>query len=316
VLEIFGSGIFQSNLACRKLRHPHVVSVLGAHISESGPDMYIVTEFMPRGSVSDLLHNKNLVIEYEHVRKIALDCCKGMAYLHRYNVIHRDLKTPNLLVDNQWKVKVSDFGLSRMVKGSDTAQSLTACGTPSWAAPEVLNDQRYSQKADVYSFAICLWELCTRKDPYADMTAPQVVIFIAVKGKRLKIPKSIPPVFDTLIRETWITDPDLRPDFVALSDRFEAIKVLPVPVQPHPYELSSLSSPPPPKATNQYPSSLNPKNVSINNTEPIIPAHYMTDPDHDDSNKPLLPSTDSIVGIEDENDSFNTTYSDTTEYSV
>jgi len=286
-----------------------VVSFLGAHISESGPDMYIVTEFMPRGSVSDLLHNKNLVIEYEHVRKIALDCCKGMAYLHRYNVIHRDLKTPNLLVDNQWKVKVSDFGLSRMVKGSDTAQSLTACGTPSWAAPEVLNDQRYSQKADVYSFAICLWELCTRKDPYADMTAPQVVIFIAVKGKRLKIPKSIPPVFDTLIRETWITDPDLRPDFVTLSDRFEAIKVLPEPVHPHPYELSSLSSPPTKAAKN--PSSFDPKIVSINNSEPIIPVHYMPD-----DSKPLLPSHDSFVGIQDEDDSFNTTYSDTTDYSV
>jgi serine/threonine protein kinase len=249
-----------------KLRHPHIVTFMGAHISD-GPDMYIVTEFMHRGSVSDLLHNKNLVIEYEHVRNISLDCCRGMAYLHRNDVIHRDLKTPNLLVDNNWKVKVSDFGLSRFVKDSETAQRLTACGTPSWAAPEVLNDQKYSQKADVYSFAVCLWELCTRKDPYADMNAPQVVIFVAIKDKRLKIPKSTPKHFADLIKDTWKTNPDERPDFTTLADRLEdLVSHVSPPLHPHPYELSTTISH----------VSQNPPPISIN--DEVIPDNFKPAP--------------------------------------
>jgi len=278
-----------------KLIHPHVVTFLGAHISD-GPNMYIVTEFMERGSVSDLLHNKNLVVEYEHVRSIAKDCCKGMAYLHHNNVIHRDLKTPNLLVDNQWKIKVSDFGLSRFVKDSDTAQRLTACGTPSWAAPEVLNDLKYSQKADVYSFAICLWELCTRKDPYTNMSAPQVVLFVAVKNKRLKIPKSVPQAFVDLINDTWKTDPNDRPEFITLADRFEALSNIPVPLQPYPYELSALA---------HLSQNLRPDSLSINDeviADKFKPAPPVT-----------LLDTARVVGINADDSSSS---SENTEYTI
>lgn len=102
-----------------------------------------------------------------------------MAYLHGAQIIHRDLKSHNLLVDRHWTIKVGDFGLSRAM--DQTASTMTACGTPCWTAPEVLNNERYTIKADVYSFGICLWEMCTREDPYEGMPPYNVIIAVATK---------------------------------------------------------------------------------------------------------------------------------------
>jgi len=135
------------------LRHPYIVLFMGACIKT--PDLFIVTEFMSNGSVRELLDRKEILIEPEHVRKFAVDSCKGMAYLHSRKILHRDLKTHNLLVDGNFNVKVADFGLSRSMVDQDA--TMTACGTPSWAAPEVLRRDHYTHKADIYSFGICMW---------------------------------------------------------------------------------------------------------------------------------------------------------------
>jgi len=143
------------------------------------PDLFLVTEYLVNGSIRELLDNKELLVEPEHIRRFCIDSCKGMAYLHSRKVIHRDLKTHNLLIDEYWNVKVADFGLSRFMIDLDT--TMTACGTPSWAAPEVLRKQHYSQKADIYSFGICLWEMVTRLRPYANLTPYQVILSVATK---------------------------------------------------------------------------------------------------------------------------------------
>jgi serine/threonine protein kinase len=101
-------------------------------------------------------------LSWSRVRRIAVDAAKGMAYLHYRNpaIIHRDLKSHNLLVDENWKVKVCDFGLSR-IYGDTQGNAMTACGTPCWTAPEILRNSHYTTKADVYSFGIVLW-VCFR----------------------------------------------------------------------------------------------------------------------------------------------------------
>jgi len=146
-----------------------------------------------------------------------------MAYLHSMNVIHRDLKASNLLVDSDWTIKVADFGIAREGQ-EDVTMTMTACGTPAWAAPEVLQTQRYSLKADVYSFAICLWEMCTRDRPYEGTPPYQIVILVATQGLR---PELNHPGFDimkgfkTLIRLCWDEDPNKRPVFVDLIEEFK-----------------------------------------------------------------------------------------------
>jgi serine/threonine protein kinase len=85
--------------------------------------------------------------------QIAIDVAKGMNYLHKCNpiIIHRDLKSYNLLVDDNFKVKVCDFGLAKHLTQFDQP-AMTSCGTPAWTAPEVLRNERYTEKADIYSF--------------------------------------------------------------------------------------------------------------------------------------------------------------------
>jgi len=113
------------------MRHPHTLTFMG--LCTNHPDICIITEYMPRGSVYQILHNKTIELSWDLIRRMALDTCKGMNYLHCSNpiIIHRDLKSHNLLVDESWKVKVSDFGLSRKIE-DEVATTLTACGTPCW----------------------------------------------------------------------------------------------------------------------------------------------------------------------------------------
>jgi len=187
------------------------------------PELFLVTEYMQRGDLFHILHNDDIVIEYEHVRKMSIDTCCGMTYLHNRKIIHRDLKTFNLLVDFDWNIKVCDFGLSRVLEGSQ-ADHLTFCGTTAWAAPEVLREHSYCLKADIYSFGICLWEMCTRDEPYKELTAPQVVIAVAVNGLRPPIDRPIFHEFVRVMTECWSESPEDRPEFKDLLKTLASLR--------------------------------------------------------------------------------------------
>jgi len=205
-----------------KLRHPNIVLFMGACIKS--PDLFLVTEFMCNGSIREILDTKEVSIEPEHVKNFCIDACKGLTYLHSLKILHRDLKTHNLLVDYNWIVKVCDFGLSRTMVEQDSG-TMTACGTPSWAAPEVLRRDHYTHKADVYSFGICLWEMCTRQRPYPDLKPYQVVICVATDGLRPDLQNhTIPPYFEKIMKQCWSDDIDDRPEFAQLRDILSEVK--------------------------------------------------------------------------------------------
>lgn len=209
------------------LRHPNITQLMGVCIRH--PDICIITEFISRGNLYRVLHLPNIVIALEHLRGFALGVCKGMAYLHGAKIMHRDLKCTNILVDKDWNCKVSDFGLSRSV--GDT--TMTACGTPCWAAPEVLRNSHYSYEADVFSFGVCFWEMVTQQYPYHGRAPYQVVIAVATKGLRPEIPDSTPVDFSTIMTQCWLENPSKRPSFGDLIEAFTAMK-LPKPFSAHP----------------------------------------------------------------------------------
>ncbi|XP_021739006.1 probable serine/threonine-protein kinase SIS8 [Chenopodium quinoa] len=205
-----------------RLRHPNVVLFMGA-VTRS-PNLSILTEFIPRGSLYRLLHRSGAQINESKRMKMALDVARGMNYLHTSHptVVHRDLKSPNLLVDKNWVVKVCDFGLSRLKYHTYLSSNSTA-GTPEWMAPEVLRNEPSNEKCDVYSFGVILWELVTLSVPWTGLNPMQVVGAVGFQNRRLIIPEEVDPVVAQIIRDCWENDPRLRPSFSQIISRLKGL---------------------------------------------------------------------------------------------
>jgi len=146
-----------------------------------------------------------------------IDAAKGIEYLHQYDptIIHRDLKTQNLLVDEFWRVKVCDFGLSR-IKASETMSRL---GTLHYSAPEVLRGDRYTEKADVYSFGIVMWEMLTFSIPYEGYPPLKIASDVAYHKLRPEIKDTFPKPLSSLMQMCWDENPESRPDFSEIVER-------------------------------------------------------------------------------------------------
>ena len=110
-----------------------------------------------------------------------------------------------------------------MLDGSDT-KTLTACGTPCWAAPEILRNERYTTKADVFSFGVVLWECVARDVPYANMPPFQVVFAVGTRGLRPDLPADCPAAIGALIEACWAESPEERPSFDDVLARLGALE--------------------------------------------------------------------------------------------
>lgn len=201
----------------RKVRHKNVVQFIGA--CTKPPGLCIVTEFMAGGSVYDYLHKQKGVFKLPSLLKVAIDVSKGMNYLHQNNIIHRDLKAANLLMDENEVVKVADFGVARVKAQSGVMTAET--GTYRWMAPEVIEHKPYDHKADVFSFGIVLWELLTGKLPHEYLTPLQAAVGVVQKGLRPTIPKHTHPKLVELLEKSWQQDPALRPDFSQILEMLQ-----------------------------------------------------------------------------------------------
>lgn len=203
----------------RKVRHKNVVQFIGA--CTKPPSLCIITEFMSGGSVYDYLHKQKGVFKLPSLLKVAIDVSKGMNYLHQNNIIHRDLKAANLLMDENEVVKVADFGVARVKAQSGVMTAET--GTYRWMAPEVIEHKPYDHKADVFSFGVLLWELLTGKLPYEYLTPLQAAVGVVQKGLRPTIPKHTNPKLTELLERCWQQDPALRPDFAEIIEILQQI---------------------------------------------------------------------------------------------
>eukprot|EP01107_Rhizomastix_libera_P017087 TRINITY_DN764_c0_g1_i2.p1 TRINITY_DN764_c0_g1~~TRINITY_DN764_c0_g1_i2.p1 ORF type:complete len:766 (-),score=274.62 TRINITY_DN764_c0_g1_i2:102-2399(-) len=213
---------FQKEINLMKaLRHPNVLQYLGSCVSP--PDICIALEYMCRGSLYSILHNPDIKLSWGLILRILTDASRGMLYLHSCKppLIHRDLKSHNLLVDESWKVKVCDFGLSTYLDQHST--TMTACGTPCWTAPEVLRHLRYTEKADIYSFGVVMWECTTREDPFAGMPPFKVIFSVGHEGMRLKLPDYCPFQYQLLAKHCWNDQPAMRPGFQDIVDKLEEL---------------------------------------------------------------------------------------------
>ncbi|KAK8280232.1 hypothetical protein V6Z12_D09G162300 [Gossypium hirsutum] len=206
------------------LRHPNIVLFMGAVTQP--PNLSIVTEYLSRGSLYRLLHKPGVREMLDERRRLSMayDVANGMNYLHRRSppIVHRDLKSPNLLVDKKYTVKVCDFGLSRL-KANTFLSAKSAAGTPEWMAPEVLRDEPSNEKSDIYSFGVILWELATLQQPWCNLNPPQVVAAVGFKGQRLEIPHDLNPQVAAIIEDCWANEPWKRPSFSNIMDQLKSL---------------------------------------------------------------------------------------------
>ncbi|KAK9996499.1 hypothetical protein SO802_021185 [Lithocarpus litseifolius] len=144
-----------------RLRHPNLVSLYGC-TSRTSRELLLVYEYIPNGTVADHLHgdlSKPGALPFPTRMKIAVETATALAYLHASDIIHRDVKTNNILLDNNFLVKVADFGLSRLFPTDVTHVSTAPQGTPGYVDPEYHECYQLTEKSDVFSFGVVLIEL-------------------------------------------------------------------------------------------------------------------------------------------------------------
>ncbi|EYU43819.1 hypothetical protein ABFS82_07G058900 [Erythranthe guttata] len=210
-----------------KLHHPNVVAFYGVVPDGPGSTLATVTEYMANGSLRHVLLRKDRGLDWRKKIMLSLDAAFGMEYLHLRNIVHFDLKCDNLLVnlgDPQRPVcKVGDFGLSRIKQ--NTLVSGGVRGTLPWMAPELLNgsSSRVSEKVDVFSFGIAMWEILAGEEPYANMHCGAIIGGIVNNTLRPPIPQRCDPEWRKLMEECWSHDPEERPSFTEITNRLRVI---------------------------------------------------------------------------------------------
>lgn len=173
----------------------------------------IVMEFAERGSLYQLLRNET-DLDWRPTRyQIAYDLVKGIAYLHEQNILHRDLKSLNILITSLYRAKITDFGLAKIKTetSSTTTNSGSAIGTTRWQAPELFKrGVTHSKPSDVYSCGMVLWEIGTGKIPYSESSNEITVSGWIKDGEKETIPNNWSQAYRQIIEEAWNIEPNKR----------------------------------------------------------------------------------------------------------
>jgi len=188
-----------------EVNHPNIVQFLGICDHESG--IYLITEYVEHGDLFDLLIFGGEPISWKIKTKIAIQVAQAVYYLHSRKIVHRDLKSQNVLIGENMKIKLCDLGLATAM---EAAKRLTVCGTNEWMAPEILLQDNYDSKVDIFSFGIVLTELITCQPPKRRDIA-NMLKFDAATFKS-ELPEGCPAEFAQLVLDCCAFKPADRPE--------------------------------------------------------------------------------------------------------
>ncbi|KAF8388094.1 hypothetical protein HHK36_026760 [Tetracentron sinense] len=224
-----------------KLDHPNVTKFIGAsmgtsnlkippknpssdgHSSLPSRACCVVVEYQPGGTLKQfLIRNRRKKLAFKIVIQLALDLSRGLSYLHSKKIVHRDVKTENMLLDASRNLKIADFGVAR-VEAQNPRDMTGETGTLGYMAPEVLDGKPYNRRCDVYSFGICLWEIYCCDMPYPNLSFAEVSSAVVRQNLRPEIPRCCPSSMANIMRKCWDESAEKRPDMDEVVGLLEAI---------------------------------------------------------------------------------------------
>lgn len=226
-LEQFAGEI---QLMCT-LQHRNIVSFVGVSWNRL-QNLCAVVEYMEAGDLDDVLKKNREKFTWQREKiSIAMDVTEGLVYLHclRPVVVHRDLKSKNVLLNRKYHAKLSDFGVSRKTHVNETMTS--GVGTLLWTAPEIIEGKKYSEKADIYSLGVVLSEMDTCDAPFSDVTSDkgerlpgmQIAQLVRLGKIRVTLRKDCPPNLHKLVMDCTQLDPDARPSSMQVAFTLKSI---------------------------------------------------------------------------------------------
>ncbi|KAK8974272.1 hypothetical protein V6N11_034638 [Hibiscus sabdariffa] len=209
----------------QRLRHPNIVQFLG--VLKHSDRLIILTEYLRNGCLHEILRKKGRP-DPQTAISYALDIARGMNYLHQHRphaIIHRDLTPRNVLQDEAGRLKVTDFGLSKLAQEKDSYGYKMTGGTDRYMAPEVYRRESYGKSVDVFSFALIVHEMFQGGPSNREETAEQVADKRAYEDSRPPLSSFIyPEPIKMLLRECWHKNPDCRPTFEEIIFKLEVIQ--------------------------------------------------------------------------------------------
>lgn len=210
----------------KKLSHPNIVAFKGVCVHP--PCYAIVMEYCPYGTLYNLLHQGTRVPPRK-VTEWSKEVASGMHYLHSHKIIHRDLKSENILIGYNEELKISDFGTSK--QWNDKSMKMSFAGTVAWMAPEVIRNELCTEKVDIWSFGVVMWELLTCETPYQGVDSSAIIWGVGSNSLHLPIPSTCPDGFTLLLKQCWNTKPKNRPSFrhIMMHVDIAAVEILSTP---------------------------------------------------------------------------------------
>ncbi|XP_047124111.1 mitogen-activated protein kinase kinase kinase 2 isoform X1 [Hydra vulgaris] len=198
----------------KKLNHERVVEYYTSSCTST--TISIVMEFMEGGSLYDKISKEGALDERTASEK-SYQILDGLMYLHSKNIIHRDIKGANILLDLDGNCKLADFGISKQIQTiRSQAGCKTSTGTPYWMSPEVIkagvNDVEYGKKADIWSFGCTVLEMLTTKPPWFELPPMSAIFHIATRPTVPHLPDNSSTSCVTFVNDCFISDPALRPN--------------------------------------------------------------------------------------------------------